>query len=147
MYFSSRNARFREKQPFILENNFEYSSEHGIKTILDRYHYSALTVSLTGDYQTIYQRFRERDLSPERHRGHIVNDCFPEKKEHSPEEIKAACISFDNYVKSIEKRGFDNFFAGDKRIRVDTTDFSKIDLEKLFLQIESWKTEISQREE
>lgn len=146
MYYTAEQL-MKAKQPFILENNFEYSSEHGIKTLLNRYHYFALTISLTGDYRTIYRRFRERDLSPDRHRGHVVNDCFPEKKEHSPEEINAACISFEDYVNSIEQRGFDNFFVGNKRIRVDTTDFSKTDLEKLFLLIASWETEISKKEE
>lgn len=67
-------------QPFILENNFEYSSEHGIKNLLEKYQYTALTITLTGDYKVIYQRFLERESSPDRHRGHVVNDCYPEKK-------------------------------------------------------------------
>lgn len=127
--------------PFILENNFEYASECGIKTLLEKYQYSALTIILTGDYQEIYRRFLEREISPDRHRGHVVNDCFPEKKERSPEEIKTSAISYENYVHSARKRGFDDFFAGSKRIKVDTTDFSKIDMEELFSQIAIWKKE------
>ena len=61
-------------QSFILENNFEYSSEHGIKVLLTKYQYSVLTITLTGDYKIIYQRFLERESSPSRHKGHIVND-------------------------------------------------------------------------
>ncbi|MDE7223111.1 MAG: ATP-binding protein, partial [Acetatifactor sp.] len=45
----------RAGQPFILENNFEYSSEHGIKILLEKYQYSVLTITLTGDYEVIYQ--------------------------------------------------------------------------------------------
>lgn len=89
---------------------------------------------MTGDYKVIYQRFLEREVSPDRHRGHIENDCYP-KKEHSPEERRATPISYENYVHGIEQRGFDAFFVEGKRIKVDTTDFSKIDMEKLFLQI------------
>lgn len=126
-------------QPFILENNFEYSSEHGIKTLLEKYHYSALTITLTGDYKEIYRRFQERDISPDRHRGHVVNDCYPEKKERSPEEIKAATISYDAYVHSVVQRGYDTFFVGNRQIKIDTTDFSKINMEELFSQITSWK--------
>ena len=97
--------------PFILENNFEYSSEHGIKTLLDKYQYSVMTITLTGDYKVIYQRFLERDLSPDRHRGHVVNDCYPEKKIHNSKEIKATSISYEDYVHGIEQRGFDVFFC------------------------------------
>lgn len=44
-------------------------------------HFSALTITLTGDYKVIYQRLLKREKSPDRHRGHVVNDCYPEKKE------------------------------------------------------------------
>jgi len=128
-------------QPFILENNFEYS-DCGIKTLLEEYQYPALTVMLTGDYKVIYQRFRERELSPDRHRGHVVNDCYPEKKEHSPKEIKASTISYEDYVHAVENRGFDAFFVEGRQIKVDTTDFSQIDIEKLFSQIAAWKEEV-----
>jgi len=129
-------------QPFILENNFEYSSEQRIKTLLEKYQYSALTITLTGDYKEIYRRFRERDISPDRHRGHVVNDCFPEKKERSPEEIKAAAISYEAYMHSAVQRGYDAFFVGNRQIKVDTTDFSKINMEELFSQIAVWKEQI-----
>ncbi|MBD5550359.1 MAG: AAA family ATPase [Lachnospiraceae bacterium] len=129
-------------QSFILENNFEYSSEHGIKNLLEKYQYSVLTITLTGDYKVIYQRFLKRESSPDRHRGHVVNDCYPEKKERNPNELKTTSVSYENYVHGIQQRGFDAFLIGDKQIKVDTTDFSKIDMEELFLQIAAWKKEI-----
>lgn len=136
MYYTARQL-MKTGQPFILENNFE-SSEQGIKALLTEYQYSALTITLTGDYKVIYQRFLERDASPDRHRGHVVNDCYPEKKEHTPEEIKAVSISYENYVQGIIRRGFNDFCVGGEQIKVDTTDFSKIDMENLFLQIAEW---------
>lgn len=132
----------KAEQPFILENNFEYSSEHGIKNLLEKYQYSALTITLTGDYKVIYQRFWERESSPDRHRGHVVNDCYPEKKENNLKTLKAKTISYENFVHGIEQRGFDDFWVGDRQIKVDTTDFSKINMEELFSQIEAWKEEI-----
>lgn len=140
MYYVAEQL-MKAGQPFILENNFENSSECGIKTLLKKYQYSALTITLTGDYKEIYRRFQERDISPDRHRGHVVNDCFPEKKKRNPEEIKAASISYEAYVNSVKQRGFDDFFVGNKQIKVDTTDFSKIDMEELFSQIATWKEE------
>ena len=101
-----------------------------------------MTITLTGDYKTIYQRFLEREGSSDRHRGHVVNDCYPEKKDSAPEGRKITSISYEDYVCGIEQRGFDAFFAGDRQIRVDTTDFTKINMEELFSQIAAWKEEI-----
>lgn len=128
----------RAGQPFILENNFEHSSEHGLKSLLEKYQYSLLTITLTGDYKIIYQRFLEREASPDRHKGHVVNGCYPEK-EDSVEQRESASISYEDYVHGIEQRGYDTFYVGGEQIQVDTTDFSQIDMEKLFMQIAAWK--------
>ena len=131
----------RAGQPFILENNFE-SSEYGIKNLMEKYQYSVLTITLTGDYKVIYQRFLERENSPDRHRGHVVNDCYPEKKENNLKTLKAKTISYEDFVRGIEQRGFDVFCVDGRQIKVDTTDFSKISMEELFSQIAAWKEEI-----
>ncbi len=132
----------KAEQSFILENNFEYSSEYGIKNLIEKYQYSALTINLTGDYKVIYQRFLERESSLGRHRGHVVNDCYPEKKENNLKVLKTKTISYDNFVRGIEQRGFDAFCVNGRQIKVDTTDFSKIDIQKIFSQIATWKEEI-----
>lgn len=126
-------------QPFILENNFENSSKEGLMALLEEYNYPALTITLTGDYEVIYQRFLERNVSPDRHRGHVVNDCYPEKRERSMEELKAASIRYEDYLYGIEHRGFDTFCANGKQIIVDTTDFSKVDMDKLLAEILEWR--------
>ena len=129
-------------QPFILENNFEYLSEDGIKNLIEKYQYPALTITLIGDYNVIYRRFLERESSPDRHRGHVVNDCYPEKKENHLKALEIKTISYENFVHGIEKRGFDVFCVDGRQIKVDTTDFSKMKMGELFSQIEAWKEEI-----
>ena len=109
-----------------------------MKNLLEKYQYSALTITLTGDYKVIYQRFLERENSPDRHRGHVVNDCYPEKKENQLEAPKAKTISYENFVYGIERRGFDAFCVDGRQIKVDTTDFSKVNMEELFSQIAAW---------
>ena len=140
MYYAAGQI-MKAGHPFILENNFE-STEHGMKNLLEKYRYSALTITLTGDYKVIYQRFLERESSPDRHRGHVVNDCYPEKKGNNTEILKAKTISYENYVRGIEQRGFDTFCADGRQIKVDTTDFSRINMEELFSRIAAWKEEI-----
>ncbi len=138
MYYAAGQL-MKAGQAFILENNFEYASEQGMKHLLEKYQYSALTITLTGDYKVIYRRFLERESSPDRHRGHVVNDCYPEKKESGLKKPKT--ISYEDFVRGIEQRGFDAFAVDGRRIKVDTTDFSKINMEELFSQIAAWKEE------
>lgn len=88
----------------------------GIAALLEEYRYPALTVTLTGDYRAIHQRFLERNISPERHRGHVLNDCYPEEREHSVEELKAASLTYEDYLHGIESRGFDTFCVGGNRL-------------------------------
>lgn len=126
-------------QPFLLENNFEYSSEPGLKALLEKYQYPALTILLTGDRDVIYQRFLERDASIGRHRGHVVNDCYPEKEESGTQEKKVMPPSREDYLRAVKTRGFDDFFVGGEQIRVDVTDFSRLDMEALLLQIAAWR--------
>ena len=135
MYYAA-GQQMKAGQAFILENNFEYASEQGMKHLLEKYQYSALTITLTGDYKVIYRRFLERESSPDRHRGHVVNDCYPEKKESGLKTPKT--ISYEDFVRGIEQRGFDAFAVDGRRIKVDTTDFSKINREELFSQIAAW---------
>lgn len=122
----------RSARPFILENNFENVSKEGLLTILEKYEYEAITVTLTGDYKIIYQRFLERNRDPGRHPGHVVNDCYPGSKEiNSPVQI-----SYESFVEGITQRGMDSFTANGPQIILDTTDFGRLDREDLVRRIQ-----------
>lgn len=119
-------------RPFILENNFENVSKEGLLTILEKYEYKAITVTLTGDYKIIYQRFLERNRDPGRHPGHVVNDCYPGSKEiNNPVQI-----SYESFVEGITQRGMDSFTANGPQIILDTTDFGRLDREDLVRRIQ-----------
>lgn len=132
MYYSAEQL-MKTKQTFVLENNFENTSKEGLSALLEKYSYTAITVRLTGDYEKIYQRFLERNDSSDRHRGHVVNDCYPEKETGIPN--KTTFLSFEGYLYGIEHRGFDSFSANGPCITVDTTDFSKVDADMVIDKI------------
>ena len=137
MYYMAAEL-MKSNQPFILENNFEKISREPLIQILEKYSYKAITVTLTGNYSKIYERFTERNSSPDRHRGHVVNDCYPEKtpnKDINP-------ISYENFVSGIIDRGMDSFEANDPHIVVDTTDFNDLHIETLIEEINSYREEI-----
>ena len=128
-------------QPFILENNFENISREGLLAILEKYSYQAITVTLTGSYETIYRRFLERNRSPQRHRGHVVNDCYPGKEE----ENNVVPVSYENFVSGIVNRGMDHFTANGPQIILDTTDFSKVDADGLLQKVMECRDEMNPR--
>lgn len=120
-------------KPFLLENNFETSSKPGLEALLMKYHCRPITLLLTGDPQVIYRRFLERDQSPDRHRGHVVNTCYPE-----PEGERAPYVplGFEQFAAGIQSRGMTDFDVGGDRLVIDTTDFSRVDREDIARQVE-----------
>ena len=136
--YDTAERLMKRNKPFLLENNFENASREGLFSLLERYSYQAITVTLTGDYAAIYRRFLVRNESPERHRGHVVNDCYPEKHPGTP----VAALSFEQFVSGIRLRGMDSFTTNGPHIIVDTTDFSLLDREALLRELVRCRNEI-----
>lgn len=125
-------------QPFILENNFENATRDGLNKILDKYSYKSITVTMTGDYRVIYNRFVERNNSVDRHRGHVVNDCYPEKE---PSRVIEP-MSYESFEQAVVSRGMDAYFGNGPHILIDTTDFSSVDKNDIVNQIIKQKERI-----
>lgn len=120
--------------PFILENNFENETAGEIGALLKDYSYKAISVVLTGDYQRIYERFCARQYSPDRHRGHIVNDRYPEEDRVR----KIPLMPYEHFVGGITARGMDQFRVDGENIIVDTTDFQSVDWNELIEKIRTY---------
>lgn len=86
-YFAGQ--MMRTGQPFLLENNFENVSRPGIQSLLEKYGYQAVTVRLTGDYNVLFNRMIERNNSPDRHKGHIVNNYYQKPEIKLETNLKA----------------------------------------------------------
>ena len=103
-------------KPFILENNFEDASIPGIMALLETHHYTA-------------GRFAARDLSDTRHRGHVVNDCYPEPPGAPLENPTRK--SYEQFLDDIAARGYTRFQANGPVLEVDVTDLSELDFPRL----------------
>ena len=119
----------------ILENNFEDASVPGIRALLGRYYCQPLTLLLTGQADVLYRRFLQRDQSPERHRGHVVNTCYPEPPGPRPPYTP---ITLEQYVGGFMARGMDRFDVGGPRITVDMTNFARVDMDGLVRQVKEY---------
>lgn len=105
-----------------LENNFEDVSRAPLLDMLTRTGAKPVTVMFDGDISVIHARFLRRDQSPERHRGHVVNTCYPET-----EPTPYVPLSLEAFAEGMEARGYRRFDAGGDRLTVDTTDMDSVD--------------------
>ena len=111
--------------PFILENNFEDATLPDFRALFLRHPAcKPLTILLTADMQTVYARFVARNQSPMRHRGHVVNTCYPEKEPRAD----VAPPPFERFAAAMAARGFDRFDIGEPTLRVDCTDWAQVDV-------------------
>lgn len=116
----------------ILENNFESASVPGLKALLERYGCRPITLLLTGSYEAVYRRFVERDQSPQRHRGHVVNTAYPEPP---GERAPYVPMTLEQFVAGFTARGMEDFDIGGPRIVVDVTDFAAVDYAGIVRQV------------
>lgn len=139
MYDSAR-ACLSCGRSVILENNFEDASREGLAALLAACPCEVITVHMTGDLRAIYQRFAERDQSPERHRGHVVNDCYPEK----PGSAAAhRTMSYEAFAAGMLGRGMDRLPWDGPCVRVDTTDFDNVDRENVLQSVKALMARLS----
>ena len=116
MYVTER--MFETESPIIIEGNFvpaglKKTDEAGvIRQLIGKYGYSALNFKFTGNTQVLHKRYTEREKTPERGKVNTMGFDVPYDM-------------FDTWCHNL-----DDFNAGGKIIRVDTTDFDAVDFNK-----------------
>lgn len=103
----------------ILDNNFENVSLPGVRKLMEKHRPNTVTVRFEGDPKAVYQRFVRRDGDPSRHRGHVVNTCYPEKEPREP----YVPMGEEAFEEKFRSRGIMDFYPGGKLITVDVTSF------------------------
>lgn len=126
----------RAGMPFILENNFEDATRAAMMDLLNRHECTPLTILLTADMCTVYERFILRNQNPTRHRGHVVNTCYPEKEPRTA----VAPPSFETFAAAMDARGFDRFSVGGACLRIDTTDWQRVDIDSIIAWVRDQST-------
>lgn len=121
-------AMLEAGQPFLLENNFETATKGDLVALLRGYDCKPLVLRLETELPVLYRRFCKRDRSPERHRGHVVNTCYPEALPGEEPRV----IPFEDFCRGMRERGFLEFsleeeIPGAQLLTLDTTDFARID--------------------
>ena len=111
---------FETGYPLILEGNFvpagvkKVDESGAIKQLIHKYDYTPLTFKFVGDTHVLYNRFMEREKTPERGAANKIG--FD--------------ISYDVFNKWCHN--LDSFNVGGEIVPVDTTDFSIVNFHDYF---------------
>lgn len=103
-------------QSIIIEGNFktEFESQHLLPR-LDKYNYQALQIMCQCDGQILFERFKQRSESGNRHPGHCDTGNYDELKEslllgkYQPLDIKSKIIIFDST--NLDHLNYDSIFS------------------------------------
>ncbi len=113
LLFNVFEKLFKSKKSFIVESNFSPANHSKkIKKLLSEYEFDVLEIFLDADPEVLFERYKNRWNSGERHRGHADNERFTE---------------FELRLKDI----ITPLMLSDKLIRLDTSDFNNINYDSL----------------
>ena len=104
--------------PIIAESNFVKESIPIIQNLLNKYHYTCITIRFEGDLHVLHKRFLKREYSNERNVALVANGKFDNFEDFEKIAIKSKEFKIDC-----------------KEIIVDTTDFSSVNYENLISNI------------
>ena len=123
-------------QSVILENNFETATNGELRDWLSRRRCPALTVMMTGDWATLHRRFAARNESPQRHRGHVVNDHYPQRP--GEEARPASAMPLEEFTRTFHARGMDRPPVRGACVMVDATDLSHVSADEVEACVRLW---------
>lgn len=130
-YFRAIAILMARKQPLLGDYPFSDKQKKQLDQLSQKYGYRVVTVRLEAPARVLYERQRNRDLQEPRHLGHMMSHYhFGDKQQ----EVLDDMPSFEVFATRLKKRGYDHFKLG-KLIRVNVSDYSRIDYANLLTQV------------
>ena len=115
----------------ILDNNFDTAAGEALRALQGRLSPRSVTVLLTADEETLYERYLARDLAHTRHPGHAVSDRYPPL----PGDPEVTPMEKEGFARRYLSRGMGEVSWDGPVIRVDTTDLAALDSAALISQV------------
>lgn len=125
------------KQFILTEYPFSYKQKPILEKLSTKYKYDIITIRLVCDFETLWNRRIQRDLSEDRHLSYILSHYH---YGDTLEDRTAAdqLITKEEFAEIIEARDYNHFEMG-KLYEVDVTDYSKVDYEPIIEEINMLK--------
>ncbi len=137
-YYQALDLYMKIGKQFILsEYPFSYKQQKKLGELSATYHYDVITIRLICDFETLWERRINRDLSPERHLSYITS-CYHYGDRLEDRRRADQLITKEEFAKIIEDRGYNHFEMG-KLYEVDVTDYSKVHYEPLLAELRKLK--------
>lgn len=115
----------------ILDNNFDTAAGEALLGLQRRCAPRSVTLLLTADEATLYERYLARDMAHTRHPGHAVSDRYPPL----PGDAEVAPMAREGFAQRYLSRGMGQVNWDGPVLSVDTTDLSALDKAALIAQV------------
>ena len=125
------------KQFILTEYPFSYKQKPILEKLTTEYKYDIITIRLVCDFETLWNRRIQRDLSEDRHLSYILSHYH---YGDTLEDRTAAdqLITKEEFAEIIQARNYNHFEMG-KLYEVDVTDYSKVDYEPIIEELKKLK--------
>lgn len=117
------------KQFILTEYPFSYKQKPILEKLSTKYQYDIITIRLVCDFETLWNRRIQRDLSEDRHLSYILShyhygDTLQDRS--AADQL----ITKEEFAEIIQARDYNHFEMG-KLYEVDVTDYSKVDYQPI----------------
>lgn len=125
------------KQFILTEYPFSYKQKPILVKLSTKYKYDIITIRLVCDFETLWNRRIQRDLSEDRHLSYILSHYH---YGDTLEDRTAAdqLITKEEFAEIIQARNYNHFEMG-KLYEVDVTDYSKVDYQPIIEELKELK--------
>ena len=125
------------KRFILTEYPFSYKQKPILEKLSTKYQYEIITIRLVCDFETLWNRRIQRDLSDDRHLSYILSHY------HYGDRLKDRTaadqlITREEFAEIIQARDYNHFEMG-KLYEVDVTDYSKVDYEPIIEELKELK--------
>ena len=125
------------KQFILTEYPFSYKQRPILEKLSTKYKYDIITIRLICDFETLWNRRIQRDLSEDRHLSYILSHyhygdtC---RNRSAADQL----ITKEEFAEIIQARDYNHFEMG-KLYEVDVTDYSNVDYEPIIEELKELK--------
>ena len=125
------------KQFILTEYPFSYKQKPILEKLCTKYKYDIITIRLVCDFETLWNRRIQRDLSDDRHLSYITSR-YHYGDTLNDRTAADQLITKEEFAEIIQARDYNHFEMG-KLYEVDVTDYSKVDYEPIIEELKELK--------
>lgn len=138
-FYLTIQKKMWENKTILIEYPFYQRHKPKLQELLQAFTYSAVTIYLYADMQTVYKRGDSRNQLDNRHPGHFLEQYHIETYTREMlSSVSKTAPTFEEFTAGISHKTY-NIQLG-LNIPIDVTDFSNINYEEIYQKIVAYQT-------